>query len=543
MPIEIAMQRPQPYVKSSSSLSTSGVAAGASSSSSSATSQSTAQISANKRMYEDVYDQSEQSSKLAKTRLIENDQTGGSSLPTDSSSSISSGAAATQSASLKEQFIRSITKKFDETAALSSRPITENIMPLSKELTTEKIASIKAKKKAQQRNQVTSGVDLEDDLLGTAGQMSSSISARTAQDEHNRNALNLDFTNLAAATTTGFMSSIGGDDSDAIMREIMQRECGCRNRFSVLQSPAKQFEKDINAFLQSIKAKEDGGVIDQSLISNSQISSQQQLQSQLNASSQKSRPLGYNRFDQERYGGKDETGGFSIDTKLTYQPNGGTISLTPNPNAPPPPTSSYQSSSQLTQQKTNIMGNSSKPAQPQYESSKLNKYESSSQSHQRKGGVRPIIIIPNTSTSLISMANVIDILQDLKYVSAEEKRRQNQNAPKDTEIIMHRREDGRTQQFKVVDNVNKLVKQDWDRVVAVFAQGQQWQFKGWPFGNTNPPNPVDIFNKVKGFHLKIAGKPMDPNVAKWSVSIIELDEHKRHLDRARLLTFWDELDK
>lgn len=117
----------------------------------------------------------------------------------------------------------------------------------------------------------------------------------------------------------------------------------------------------------------------------------------------------------------------------------------------------------------------------------------------------------------------------------------NQNsAPKDAEIIMHRREDGRSQQFKVIDNVNKLQDQDWSRVVAVFAQGKQWQFKDWPFGYGNP---ADIFTKVKGFHLKMSGIPLDPNVAKWSVTVIELDPHKRHLDRARLLAFWDELDK
>jgi hypothetical protein len=39
---------------------------------------------------------------------------------------------------------------------------------------------------------------------------------------------------------------------------------------------------------------------------------------------------------------------------------------------------------------------------------------------------------------------------------------QNQNAaPKDTEIVMHRREDGQIIQFKVIDNVNKLLPQDW----------------------------------------------------------------------------------
>lgn len=115
-----------------------------------------------------------------------------------------------------------------------------------------------------------------------------------------------------------------------------------------------------------------------------------------------------------------------------------------------------------------------------------------------------------------------------------------QNAPKDCEIVMHRRDDGTSQQFKIIDNVNKLQSQDWNRVVAVFAQGKQWQFKEWPFGYGNP---AEIFNKVKGFHLKMSGIPLDPNISKWSVTVIELDQHKRHLDRARLLTFWDELDK
>jgi hypothetical protein len=32
-------------------------------------------------------------------------------------------------------------------------------------------------------------------------------------------------------------------------------------------------------------------------------------------------------------------------------------------------------------------------------------------------------------------------------------------------------------------------------------------------------------------------------MSKWSVTVIELDQNKRHLDRARLLTLWDELEK
>lgn len=106
---------------------------------------------------------------------------------------------------------------------------------------------------------------------------------------------------------------------------------------------------------------------------------------------------------------------------------------------------------------------------------------------------------------------------------------------------MHRRENGTSQQFKVIDNVNKLQSHDWNRVVAVFAHGKQWQFKDWPSNGYG--NPGDIFNKIKGFHLKMSGTPTDPNVIKWSLAVIELDPHKRHLDRARLLSFWDELDR
>jgi parafibromin len=278
------------------------------------------------------------------------------------------------------------------------------------------------------------------------------------------------------------------------------------------------------------------------------------MQSQTALLAQK-RSLAYNRFDQERYGPKDETGGFSIDTKLTYQPNGGTISLTPAHNNPsttpahnladksnknlPIHTSSSSSSSnnnnaqsQLTQQKTNILPRLTSPHS-------LNQAQKTRKS--------PIIIIPNITSSLITMMNALDILQDLKYVSTEDKRKTqqttNQNAPKECQIITRKREDGKNQQFKIVDNINKMLPQDWDRVVAVFAQGPQWQFKGWPFGTTNPPNPVEIFSKVKGFHLKMYGNPVDPNISKWSVTVVELDPHKRHLDRARLLSLWDELDR
>jgi parafibromin len=158
-----------------------------------------------------------------------------------------------------------------------------------------------------------------------------------------------------------------------------------------------------------------------------QLDAASQQAAAANAAAQQKTRTGYNRFDQERYAGKDETGGFSIDTKLTYQPLGGGMSLTPNPNAATPVHESSSSKSgyyqnggsngslngsannQLVQQKTNVIANKVQPA------TGISANIANS-GQQKRTHTKPIIIIPNTATSLITMYNVIDILQDLKYV-------------------------------------------------------------------------------------------------------------------------------
>ncbi|KAK2540392.1 hypothetical protein Q9233_001264 [Columba guinea] len=115
--------------------------------------------------------------------------------------------------------------------------------------------------------------------------------------------------------------------------------------------------------------------------------------------------------------------------------------------------------------------------------------------NQKKGSRTPIIIIPAATTSLITMLNAKDLLQDLK-----------------------------------------------DRVVAVFVQGPAWQFKGWPWLLPDG-SPVDIFAKIKAFHLKYDEVRLDPNVQKWDVTVLELSYHKRHLDRPVFLRFWETLDR
>lgn len=90
------------------------------------------------------------------------------------------------------------------------------------------------------------------------------------------------------------------------------------------------------------------------------------------------------------------------------------------------------------------------------------------------------------------MYNAKEILQDLRFVSTEEKKAQ--GCTRENELLLQRRKDGNvTVPYRVIDNPSKLTPQDWHRVVAVFVMGPQWQFKGWPWNG----NPVEIFSQSK----------------------------------------------
>lgn len=153
--------------------------------------------------------------------------------------------------------------------------------------------------------------------------------------------------------------------------------------------------------------------------------------------------------------------------------------------------------------------------------------------YRKRTSTVPIIIIPATTTSLINMYNAAAILQDHTYVEGKADR------PRDNEIMIQRKKsDGTHAFYKILDNPLKLDPEDWNRVVGVFVQGPAWQFKGWPWNGS----PVEIFSRIKGFHLKWDESKLDDNVAKWNVHVLELSRNKRHLDKANLLKFWSSLD-
>ncbi|KAJ8011225.1 hypothetical protein DPEC_G00055950 [Dallia pectoralis] len=350
------------------------------------------------------------------------------------------------------------------------------IRSLSEAMSVEKIAAIKAKIMAKKRSTIKT--DLDEDIT---------LNQRSFVDAE------VDVT-----------------------RDIVSRERVWRTRTTILQSTGKNFSKNIFAILQSVKAREEGRAPEQRPTQNP---------AQVDPSIRNKQPVpaAYNRYDQERFKGKEETEGFKIDTMGTY--HGMTLkSVTEGASARKAQTPALQPVPRPVSQ-----------ARPP--------------PNQKKGSRTPIVIIPAATTSLITMLNAKDLLQDLKFVTSEEKKKQ--GIQRDNEVLLQRRKDqiqaggatlSVTVPYRVIDQPLKLAPQDWDRVVAVFVQGPAWQFKGWPWLLPDG-SPVDIFAKIRAFHLKYDEQKMDPNVQKWDVTVLELSHHKRHLDRPMFLKFWETLDR
>lgn len=313
---------------------------------------------------------------------------------------------------------------------------------------------------------------------------------------------------------------------------IKSKEKIWRTRTSILQSQSKNFSKSILGMLEVLSKSEDPSkkptnsmpaiATDLPMNPYHQTNPQQQQQHQSQqASSQRN---SYNRYDQERFVRLNI--GVEIDTNVSYV-GGMVANALPGHNQAPaaqqPPPSRPPTSGPVVKNGTPHISRSHET----FDSRRP-------PSTPRRRSTVPIIIIPATTTSLINMYNATAILQDLTYVDG-----QAAGKPRESEMMIERKKaDGSVAIYKIVDNPTRFDRDDWNRVVAVFVQGPAWQFKGWPWDGS----PVEIFSRIKGFHLKWDESKLDDNVAKWNVHILELSRSRRHLDKANLLKFWSSLD-
>lgn len=105
----------------------------------------------------------------------------------------------------------------------------------------------------------------------------------------------------------------------------------------------------------------------------------------------------------------------------------------------------------------------------------------------------PIILVPSAFQTLITIYNVKEFLEDGVFVPTDAKVKQLRPGSTKPDCVTVQKKFSRDRvvaAYEVRDKPSALKSEDWDRVVAVFVLGKEWQFKDWPF-----KDHVEIFNK------------------------------------------------
>ncbi|CAH8387975.1 unnamed protein product [Eruca vesicaria subsp. sativa] len=171
-------------------------------------------------------------------------------------------------------------------------------------------------------------------------------------------------------------------------------------------------------------------------------------------------------------------------------------------------------------------------------------YEANPKSKLRKIGEGvPIILVPSAFQTLITIYNVKEFLEDGVYIPNDVKAKEMKGVKPDCITVQKKFSRDRERvvtAYEVRDKPSALKPDDWDRVVAVFVLGKDWQFKDWPF-----KDHVEIFNKIIGFFLRFEDDSIESakTVKQWNVKIISISKNKRHQDRAAALEVWEKLEE
>lgn len=148
----------------------------------------------------------------------------------------------------------------------------------------------------------------------------------------------------------------------------------------------------------------------------------------------------------------------------------------------------------------------------------------------------PIILIPSAASSVFTMSNIKQFLQDSQYHNPRELPASHSDL-----ITVEKKLDrfSKPIRFIVVNNTRMFTKPEyWDRVVAVFTMGHAWQFNNYQW-NT----PQELFQHCKGYYFHFTGDAVPQHVQQWNVQQVELDKSKRFKDVEVARFFWNSLEK
>lgn len=153
--------------------------------------------------------------------------------------------------------------------------------------------------------------------------------------------------------------------------------------------------------------------------------------------------------------------------------------------------------------------------------------------------MRPIIIVPAVFTSCMNMSTGKDFLEKGRFVRLAdvEIRKIAATASRSRNELIIR--EGSSQKYRLTDDPGKLSTAEWERVVAVFVTGQEWQISKWPAPYNNP---VHLCQQVLVLHMAITNDLLPPNIQAWACRVVRVDHFKEHINSKAQGEFWQYFD-
>ena len=144
-----------------------------------------------------------------------------------------------------------------------------------------------------------------------------------------------------------------------------------------------------------------------------------------------------------------------------------------------------------------------------------------------------IVILPSSANALITMYNARRFFADRVFQPASELR----SKGKEPVFTVPHPQTHHPVQF--IDNPLRLTPPEWASVRLCVVSGEEWQFKGWRYGDT----PQDNLNHIKGVYFYYEDEEAEwkrkGEVGEWRVKGIAVSRSRRHADQMTLMQFWD----
>lgn len=122
----------------------------------------------------------------------------------------------------------------------------------------------------------------------------------------------------------------------------------------------------------------------------------------------------------------------------------------------------------------------------------------------------PIVLVPCNKLAPVNLLNVQALLQDGTYFRPDKERTNFFESTRPESVEVKRNIGGKLWTFEVRDSTKNFTKNQWLRTVLVITDGNEWQFKNWPFETV-----VDLFVTMRGVYFQDTGKPLPVHVAQW----------------------------